>query len=457
MCRPWLSRMTTTGIERMIRTTAIVLGALALLVSSGAPSSAQEQQRRVQTWTVSTDAPGWIGVSLSQTSYTMTSGQTIGEVVIERVWEGSPAERAGIRPGDRILRINGEPVNPRRSMEQLRTAPDESVTLVLLRGADEITVDLITAERPQSVTTVRGPESVEWTAQVDSLTRQILLTADSLKVSLRLLDGQGPALFRGDSLVVIGGEASAGASTVHIRRGESSEIEVLRPGTGMRFGYTIPEPDETAPFGVFVHRTPETDSLLQQRKELRAEVARVRLREVEQRRELARELPQGQTRVSEDDPRLVGLVRTREKLTGELVQVEEELARASLEVLTMNRAFNEPGGVYVREFSQQQPVRPVFPYLFGERFVAGAELTNLNPELAEYFPASRGVLVTEVVPGSPAFEAGLKGGDVIIRVGDTDVDSVDALRRALVRLSDAGLRTLTVAGKEGMRTIELKR
>ncbi len=437
-----------------MRTTLALTCALSLIVGKAAESGAQE--REVQVWTVSSEASGWIGFSLQQTSYTMLSGDVVAEVVIERVWEGSPAEAAGILPGDRILRVNGEEVDPAHSMEQLKTRPGEAVTLVLLRDGEERTVELVTAERPGPMALVRGPTSVSWTTDVDSLTRKILLTADSLKVNLRLLDGRGPAVYSGDSLVFLQPERVEGG-TVHVRTGSGEEIEVVRPGYEMRFEYRVPEGREPAPFGVFVARTPETDSLLAQRSRLRTEIERVRATEVQRRAELARTTSSGQARASQEDPRLVGLVKTREKLSSELADVEEELARASLEGLARRRADSEPAGVFVKEWPEAPRVRSVFPYLVGERFVAGAELTNLNPELAEYFPASRGVLVTEVVPGSPAHEAGLKGGDVIVRVGDTDVDSVDALRRALDRTGREGPATITVAGKSGTRVIDLKR
>lgn len=438
----------------MMRTTLALTCALSLLLGTATGSGAQE--REVQVWSVSSEASGWIGVSLQQTSYTMLSGDVVAEVVIERVWEGSPAEAAGILPGDRILRVNGEVVDPAHSMEQLKTRPGDSVNLVVLRDGEEVTVELIAAERPGPMALVRGPTAVSWTTDVDSLTRKILLTADSLKVNLRLLDGKGPAVYSGDSLVFLQPERVE-ATTVHVRRGNGEEIELVRPGSEMRFEYRVSEGNEPAPFGVFVARTPETDSLLTQRSRLRAEIERVRATEAERRTELARTTSSGEARVSEEDPRLVGLVKTREKLASELVAVEEELARTSLEVLARRSDASEPSAVSIRELPEAPRVRSLFPYLVGERFVAGAELTNLNPELAEYFPASRGVLVTEVVPGSPAHEAGLKGGDIIVRVGDMDVDSVDSLRRALSRSGRDRPATITVADKNGTRVIELKR
>jgi serine protease Do len=72
------------------------------------------------------------------------------------------------------------------------------------------------------------------------------------------------------------------------------------------------------------------------------------------------------------------------------------------------------------------------------------------------------VLVTEVAPGGPAERAGFQPRDIIVRIGDTTVVSVDDLLRALteeligrptevVVLRDGAMRTLTVVPAEGSR------
>ncbi|MBD0321350.1 MAG: PDZ domain-containing protein, partial [Gemmatimonadetes bacterium] len=66
----------------------------------------------------------------------------------------------------------------------------------------------------------------------------------------------------------------------------------------------------------------------------------------------------------------------------------------------------------------------------GRRAVAGAELSELNPELARYFRVDDGVLVLQVARSTPAARAGLQGGDVIVRAAGRSVGSVADLRRA---------------------------
>lgn len=52
-------------------------------------------------------------------------------------------------------------------------------------------------------------------------------------------------------------------------------------------------------------------------------------------------------------------------------------------------------------------------------------------QLADYFGVDEGVLVTEVVEGSPAEEAGLRAGDVILAVGDEEVSDPGELRETV--------------------------
>lgn len=69
----------------------------------------------------------------------------------------------------------------------------------------------------------------------------------------------------------------------------------------------------------------------------------------------------------------------------------------------------------------------------------GVQTISLTRDLAEYFgvPEATGVLITEIAKDSPAAQAGLKGGDVILTIDGKKVTGVDRLRR-LVRRCDAG-------------------
>ena len=96
------------------------------------------------------------------------------------------------------------------------------------------------------------------------------------------------------------------------------------------------------------------------------------------------------------------------------------------------RTMDRMGRALGRELGREFEVARSLPFYLdvGRRAVAGAELSELNPELARYFRVDDGVLVLQVSRSTPAARAGLQGGDVIVRAGGRTVGSVADLRRA---------------------------
>jgi serine protease Do len=61
----------------------------------------------------------------------------------------------------------------------------------------------------------------------------------------------------------------------------------------------------------------------------------------------------------------------------------------------------------------------------------GVDSESLNSQLAEFFGVKEGVLVRSVLKGTAAEKAGLKAGDVIIRIGDRKVSNPKDIASAL--------------------------
>jgi C-terminal processing protease CtpA/Prc len=86
----------------------------------------------------------------------------------------------------------------------------------------------------------------------------------------------------------------------------------------------------------------------------------------------------------------------------------------------------------------------------------GVRIESLDPDLGEYFGVKdgKGALVLEVVKDTPAERAGMKTGDVILRVGDHAVsgseDLIDAIR------SSEGEVSLTVVRHGTKRVVEAR-
>lgn len=287
---------------------------------------------------------GWIGVSVSTHGRSVDRGHDRdgpASLVVSRVLPGSPAQRAGLRPGDRIVRVDGSPATPEAFQRFARSLrPDERVSLTLVRDGESRTVDVVTARRPRTVTPPLPPEMA---AHLDSVRDAVLREFDSLLVRLRDREGERVHVtLRGDTAVAV-------------RVDPDGERRTL-----MRRHVRTPLPD------------------LQLRTFLPDSGRRMRFRQL----------------------------------------LEDEAGRSGVA---------PPPSV--------EAPAPRNPHLVGRSYVAGARLQTLNPGLSEYFQVDEGVLVTEVVEGSPAGDAGLRSGDVIVGVAGADVAKLEDLRR---RLATAG-------------------
>lgn len=67
-----------------------------------------------------------------------------GEVLIGSVMAGEPAIEAGLRAGDKVVAVNGEPVRRARELiERVRESAGRALVMTVERGADELTVRVV--------------------------------------------------------------------------------------------------------------------------------------------------------------------------------------------------------------------------------------------------------------------------------------------------------------------------
>jgi hypothetical protein len=81
---------------------------------------------------------------------------------------------------------------------------------------------------------------------------------------------------------------------------------------------------------------------------------------------------------------------------------------------------------------------------------AGVVTQELGEGLQQYFKVENGALISEVVKDSPAEKAGLKAGDVIIKIGDRDIDDTGDVSKAIHKL-DPGESADFVVMREGAK------
>ncbi len=134
-----------------------------------APAPPEPPEEFGNTFSLMIDGGGFLGVYGEDINnenigrYRLSQARGVG---ITRVVQGSPAEKAGLRKDDVILRLDGENVTSVRKLNRLvsEIAPDHSVRITISRnGAEqELTATIGKRKSPSFVRDFGGPESRTW-------------------------------------------------------------------------------------------------------------------------------------------------------------------------------------------------------------------------------------------------------------------------------------------------------
>jgi S1-C subfamily serine protease len=216
------------------------------------------------------------------------------------------------------------------------------------------------------------------------------------------------------------------------------------------------EPDLSVPFTAILASSRETEELREQLKNVRSDLTETRRNVLTRERELRASLHGAAEEALRQDEQMQQL-KAREgaleeevnRLNDRLEAVSESVMRRQLAEIQSQQERSFAAAVQAQEESRRHSQfeterartereralqeeyelrRPLNYIIAGQSFVAGAQLQSLNPDLATYFNVEEGVLVTEVLEGTPAAEAGLTSGDVIVQVGGEPVASLEDLR-----------------------------
>ena len=95
---------------------------------------------------------GWLGVQIKPVSEEVASalGLQAGQgTMIEKVMDGTPAQRAGLQSGDIILSFDGAQIDEARDLTRAvaGTAPDTLSKVQVLRKGERLTLDVTLANR----------------------------------------------------------------------------------------------------------------------------------------------------------------------------------------------------------------------------------------------------------------------------------------------------------------------
>lgn len=104
-------------------------------------------------------ARGWVGVSIQE--HASEADPSHKDAVITDIFKGSPAAKAGLQPGDRVLGVNGHPVESYLALLRRIAilAPGSQVRLSIVRGKARREVSVKVGERPAPDAAAAGPGS----------------------------------------------------------------------------------------------------------------------------------------------------------------------------------------------------------------------------------------------------------------------------------------------------------
>src|SRR6195256_100217 len=125
-------------------------GSLGIGFAIPASSAKHVMEQIIQTGSVTR---GWIGVEAREITPEMGESFRLGAttgVLIEGVLRGGPAERAGLKPGDILVAIEGRPVKDPNSMLNLVAAlvPGKPASVRLRRDNKDVDLQVAVGKRP---------------------------------------------------------------------------------------------------------------------------------------------------------------------------------------------------------------------------------------------------------------------------------------------------------------------
>ena len=342
---------------------------------------------------------GWIGVGVDITVRETTRGRGPAtlEVRVVRTVDGGPAALVGVVPGDVIRTIDGDLITIerwQRFTQNLR--PGLDLRLMLDRAGRSREVGLTSAPRPSV-----SPVSMRLTTHLDSVRRSFRTQLESGR-SLWASRDYVTRLIAGDSVAEaskrILDETRQNAVSYAVRPESNADILTPSGQRGNRYS-VVWNTDAALPFEYLMLRSPQADSV---------KAAIIRLRGA----------------LTSD----VQLLRSR----SDNERVREDLERLAVRLAEIGSNERE-ARVRVAGIGAEiaARIRPITARVAGQSFVGGAQFNDLNSQLGTYFGTDRGVLVIQVLSGTPCDEAGLLPGDVVTHVGGVEIDSVEGFRAVL--------------------------
>ena len=275
----------------------------------------------------------------------------------------------------------------------------------------------------------------------------------------------------------LAGAAGLGAAYAPVAHGQSAAprataprvAEVFSRSSGSRIGVAIKDVDAEdvkgkAGSGVLVDSVDEDSPAAKagiKKGDVLVEFDGERVRSVRQFTRIVSETPGGRTvtaGVMRDGSRVSLNITPREGnnfsfLTGDHWESIDALRRFSPATPPIPARPARPA----RPVAPPTPIPPSiesFIWRGGNRM--GVTVTELSPQLAEFFGTKDGVLVSAVEDGSAAAKAGVKAGDIVTSINGQKVESASDLRREMSQVDPGEEFTLTIVRDKKPITVKGK-
>ncbi|MCF8024648.1 MAG: DegQ family serine endoprotease [Desulfobacteraceae bacterium] len=156
---------------------------------------------------------GWLGVAIQELNDELKEYYNVDKgVLISRVFEGDPAEKAGLKPNDVIMAINGKPVDSPRQLSKLIAAiqPGEKVKIKFVRDGETKNVIVTLTKREEEKLADRQQQPGE--TEKASLGMDVVNITPEIARQYNLEDAQG--------VIVSGVNPESKADEAGLKRGD---------------------------------------------------------------------------------------------------------------------------------------------------------------------------------------------------------------------------------------------
>ena len=202
---------------------------------------------------------GWLGIGIQALTEDLASNFGVSEdegVLVNEVFEGDPASKAGVKPGDIIVSINGQTVDTPSKLSRLiaRISPGDKIKVEVIRDGKKKLLKPRLAERKDQATLASIPpqKEKEWGLTVQNLSDELaekFELKEKSGVLVTEVEADGPAdkggLKEGDLIKEVNrkpventddfysilGEAKKGENILlRILRDKRAFFQILKPG-----------------------------------------------------------------------------------------------------------------------------------------------------------------------------------------------------------------------------------